>query len=425
MKIGSWRNVMTKLFIVSFFLDAYSWFSIERFSVTTFILFGAVYIIVEIIHLFSCTNKLKIDRTQGVLLIFVMYEVLDCLLHGLDNITSPLNAIFLFMIYIVNKRDETDEETQSNIKLYSMLMNIMAVYGIYQFFARMLGLPFGDIIIPGHMTQGYNWTDPLEQLGHNVYRSNAIFLEPSFFSQTLAVNILLYILRIIENKQSWRTWAAVSLNGIAMILSFSGTGVIVLFFGAFFYLLTERRTDVLQRIGELIAFTVAISLAIIIVVAQTGSGENYFSHMLKRINAVKVGGSGYLRFISGVSIIRQIWSQSVFFCLFGAGAGTSKDYQVYHRSQLDASGYYKVAGELGLIGLLIYILFLIEMVKKSKRCPNRSVWIIGLSLIPMVACNGAFLQNYVWIYLYMINISTIRRDVTYRNNTNIYLVNRR
>ena len=72
------------------------------------------------------------------------------------------------------------------------MMNVIAIYGIYQLFARVYGFPFGDLIqFKAIWLKRFNWSNQIYILGMHIYRSNAVFREPSF-SQYLAINILIY-----------------------------------------------------------------------------------------------------------------------------------------------------------------------------------------------------------------------------------------
>lgn len=407
--------MMMRLFIISFFLEAYCWFNIAgnngRYPVTTFVLLGGMFILAEFFLVLAGGGKLQLDRSQVILAVFIVYLVLDCLFHGVKNFTSPMINIFVFSVYIFMRRKESHGETQRSIELFSSLINVMAVYGIYQFLARMFGLPFGDLCIKGHMVEGFNWSNELFSIGANVSRSNAIFLEPSFFSQFLAVNLLLMAVKIIEKRHSAKTWVAIMLNVVAFILSFSGTGILVLLGGALLYLISEKSARELRRIFAYSLLLIVVFSILVVILSGTKGGASVIKMFIGRAQeltgAKGRSASGYIRFVSGAQVVWKIWTSSPFFLLFGSGPGTGQYYGNLYHGSIKVSGYYMAAGEYGLLGFLILLAFLAEVIKKSRKIKNRSVWVIALSLIPLISCNAALHQNYVWIVLCLININTV------------------
>lgn len=75
------------------------------------------------------------------------------------------------------------------------------------------------------MVKGYNWTNTTYVSGLNMYRSNAVFREPSFFGQMLAISLLLYVPGFLNKKVQFKDYLVPTiLQAIALILAISGTG---------------------------------------------------------------------------------------------------------------------------------------------------------------------------------------------------------
>lgn len=412
------KTRFVRLFIISYFLEAYYWFQISTYFATTFTICSALLVVIGTTLSIIKHKDFTIDRPQAFLLVFVFYQIVCFLIHGMSNFTSPLLSIFLCASFFFTRRTESPNATTYNINLLSNMINAMVIYGIYQFFARMLGLPFGEPIIEGHMVEGFNWSNIVYSIGRNVSRSNSIFLEPSFFSQTAAINVLILIVKIIEKKHTWKTWFWVILNLAGMVVSLSGTGILILFFGSLVFLLYERRGKEIMRIAYLSMIVIIAAILLLPLVSRTDFGSKTINMFLQRFGEITGAQgeqmSGYLRFGSGLMIVRKIWMRSPFNFLFGGGAGSSDYYNTIYHGTLDTNGYYRVAGELGFIGIVLYVLFLLSVVKKCRNHPDRCVWIIGFSLLIMVACNGGLVQNYVWILLCLINI-----NVPYSGSLNV------
>lgn len=416
------KTRFVRLFIISYFLEAYYLFQISTYFATTFTIVSALLIVIGTTLSIVKHQNFAIDRPQAILLIFVFYQIFCFLVHGMSNFTSPLLSVFLCASFFFTRRTESADTTSRNINLLSNMINVTVIYGIYQFFARMLGLPFSEPIIEGHMVEGFNWTNLVYSIGRNVSRSNAIYLEPSFFSQTAAINVLILIVKIIEKRNTWKTWFWVILNLAGMVVSLSGSGIIILIFGALIFLRYESRSKEIKRIAYLSMIVIIAAILLLPLVSRTDFGSKTINMFLQRFGEITGAQgkqmSGYLRFGSALMIIRKIWMKSPINFLFGGGAGSAGYYNTIYHGTLDTNGYYRVAGELGFIGIVLYVLFLLSVVKKCRNHPDRCVWIIGFSVLVMVACNGGLMQNYVWILLCLINIS-----VPYSGSLNFFQSN--
>ena len=167
---------------------------------------------------------------------------------------------------------------EAHIELFSMIMNAMAIYGIYQFFGRIFSLPFCDLIIEGHMVPGFNWSNSIYSFGIIVERSNAIFREPSFFSQFLAMNILIYANKLLKEDIKLKYFLLAFLNLSAMILSFSGTGFIILFFGLVIYLYVIQKNIMIRN--RIIILSIPL-IAVTIYLAASPIGDTFLNGWLK------------------------------------------------------------------------------------------------------------------------------------------------
>ena len=401
MKENKNSNIMTKLmiiWIITIFFDSYYIICIKDFPVTIFFVFSMV------INLFSIfliikNKKIKFELSHKISICMIIYLFLNYLVTGMKNINSLCLVEFFFITYIITNRTELNDVSDKYIKVFSVCMNIMAIYGIYQFLGRIYNFPLSDIIIDGHMVKGYNWTNAINIGGKTFLRSNAIFREPSFFSQYLAINIILLFSKILTtNKKRAYTVIMLILNSIAFILSFSGTGFIILGIGIILYVFRLNKYKKIKRRIIIFTFVAIICLAIIL---NSNIGNYFIRRSTEIFNYTEDNYSGYVRFRSGADVLKDAWKENF---LFGIGIGTSDEYINNMENNylgMTLNGFYRPAVELGLIGTIIWITYIFSLFFKKNN--NKNLLIIQCVIIPFIVCHEVFLSNYYWILIYMIN----------------------
>lgn len=408
MKENKNSNIMTKLmiiWIITIFFDSYYIICIKDFPVTIFFVFSMV------INLFSIfliikNKKIKFELSHKISICMIIYLFLNYLVTGMKNINSLCLGEFFFITYIITNRTELNDVSDKYIKVFSVCMNIMAIYGIYQFLGRIYNFPLSDIIIDGHMVKGYNWTNAINIGGKTFLRSNAIFREPSFFSQYLAINIILLFSKILTtNKKRAYTVIMLILNSIAFILSFSGTGFIILGIGIILYVFRLNKDKKIKRRIIIFTFVAIICLAIIL---NSNIGNYFIRRSTEIFNYTEDNYSGYVRFRSGADVLKDAWKENF---LFGIGIGTSDEYINNMENNylgMTLNGFYRPAVELGLIGTIIWITYIFSLF--SKKSNNKNLLIIQCVIIPFIVCHEVFLSNYYWILIYMINRINLKSE---------------
>lgn len=408
MKENKNSNIMTKLmiiWIITIFFDSYYIICIKDFPVTIFFVFSMV------INLFSIfliikNKKIKFELSHKISICMIIYLFLNYLVTGMKNINSLCLGEFFFITYIITNRTELNDVSDKYIKVFSVCMNIMAIYGIYQFLGRIYNFPLSDIIIDGHMVKGYNWTNAINIGGKTFLRSNAIFREPSFFSQYLAINIILLFSKILTtNKKRAYTVIMLILNSIAFILSFSGTGFIILGIGIILYVFRLNKDKKIKRRIIIFTFVAIICLAIIL---NSNIGNYFIRRSTEIFNYTEDNYSGYVRFRSGADVLKDAWQENF---LFGIGIGTSDEYINNMENNylgMTLNGFYRPAVELGLIGTIIWITYIFSLFFKKNN--NKNLLIIQCVIIPFIVCHEVFLSNYYWILIYMINRINLKSE---------------
>ena len=58
-------------------------------------------------------------------------------------------TLFMWIVFLMTYRKSTYNEFRELVQLFQKGMNLMAVYGLYQFVGRLIGLPFTDFWLKG------------------------------------------------------------------------------------------------------------------------------------------------------------------------------------------------------------------------------------------------------------------------------------
>lgn len=170
---------------------------------------------------------LRIDPVR-----FGLYGIaVACLLVTLFARSEQFSSQSLFMLLLLYLpfilMVEVDRTTfEMMLEIFQRVMILSAIVGILQFGIQfLLGpdamFPFDLVLPPGLFIQGFNLRIGIQE-GLGLLKSNGLwFLEPSHFSQMLAIGIIIEILQA-------RRPAVLALFATAYIVSFSGTGAMLL-----------------------------------------------------------------------------------------------------------------------------------------------------------------------------------------------------
>lgn len=229
------------------------------------------------------------------------------------------------------------------------LAMVLAVCGIVQFGLQfVIGPRYAfpvETLFPAELKVAM--FNPLAYLeyGSPYYRANGIFmLEPSFFSQFLAVAMVVELLRRMR-------WRVLALLLAAILVSYSGTGLVLLAACVPLILVARGRWDLLIVGGA------AVVLALAVGSATRSEFVRVFFARAGEFSAP--GSSGFARFIGGFYLFEQFQWQDPLRTLFGFGAGSVDGYT--RQANLPVSGsniLFKMVFEFGLVGAVAYFGFL-------------------------------------------------------------------
>lgn len=256
-------------------------------------------------------GRMALSFPLGILFFVVMAGLTMSMLHS-GSTASIMSFIYLFAIYglYIFKLRGGQEAAPQIHELYQRMMLFAAACGIAQFCAQFV-LPL-ELVFPLEAfvpeafkfgTEFYNVIIPLTY-GANIYKSNGVFfLEPSFFSQFLALAV---ILELLGRQRALR----LALYAGGLLVAYSGTGML---------LVALMLPYVLLRRGNL--HLLLFGLAAVALLAVSATALN-LDTMLNRVNEFgSEESSGFARFVSPFYLFRDFLGTTDAF-LFGHGPGS-------------------------------------------------------------------------------------------------------
>ena len=223
-----------------------------------------------------------------------------------------------------------------------------------------------SIVMPGFATY-----QPIEY-GSPLSRSNGFFmLEPSIFSQYVALGV---IIEILYFQTKWR----LAVYSAALIFSYSGSGLIALVLVP--GILFSRRS-----------FGILAAMAVIGCLAFATSEFLHLDIVLQRsteLSGNNTNTSGYARYQAPVQVIARYLLPYTRDLLFGFGPGTWHGYQIRMPFETHDPAWAKVLLEYGLVGSVLFGSLLFLALFKNSR----SKWLAMALAIGFFTFGGEFLD---------------------------------
>lgn len=301
---------------------------------------------------------------------------------------SPASLLLLGSLHLgyVFYLSRGNDSTARALDFFLGLATLLALLGIGQYALQFVigahyAFPIENLVPPDFVVRGFNMQAPIAY-GLETYRANGIFFaEPSFFSQFMALAI---IVELLTSNRLLR----VALYALALVLSYSGTGLMLLAVCGPLILMTRRRWGLL--------WVVLLGLALVLTL---------YSYLeLDRLTA-RIGefgsmrSSAYARFLGGFQLFDQYLWPYPLKALFGYGAGQFPLYAAGMTIPAAEMTLFKMVFEYGLIGAAFYFSFIFYCLFRSEA-PAIVCLALGLSLLlngPLVPFfHGLALSLLVW-----------------------------
>lgn len=284
----------------------------------------------------------------------------------------------------------TEKGTEDAMRFFGNFALFIAVCGIAQFFLQFgignrYAFPIDNLVPKGFIIQGFHNLNPLGYLS-TVYKSNGVFLqEPSFFSQLIAVAI------VVELATSMR-WLRLAILGLASIVSYSGTGLLILAVCIPIVLIFNRRLDVLGMVIGLVVFAAIFAVPLKLDVILTRLGE---------FNSPR--SSAFQRFVSWYFLIRDTTFSNPWRALFGFGVGSFREVSAGAVYIVAEMFHAKLLVELGIVGTLVYVGFLMYCTFTSD-----APIVVRIAVATLYFMNGAYADSVSGIALSLLLLTPRR-----------------
>jgi hypothetical protein len=229
----------------------------------------------------------------------------------------------------------------------------------------------------------YNTQYPIVY-GSPIIKSNGvIFLEPSFYSQFLSLSL---IIEIVYFQKIHR----IILYLLAMVTSFSGTGLIMLLAAAPFLLPRFVQKPKLR----IALISILILLAALTAVASSYDLEDYYSTRMNEFEAKDSSAS--IRFIAPYKALTDILSANSIWQ--GLGAGAVDDLKLGYEVNFTATP--KMIIEYGLITGSVFTVFLIYCFLGKQR----SFSVALACAVMYFFLSGSLLQPQITYALFLLTV---------------------
>ncbi|GAB2174736.1 hypothetical protein [Dongia sp. agr-C8] len=259
-------------------------------------------------------------------------------------------AAYLVFVFVARSTDRTQYIARWTLGVFLNLMLFCAIAGIAQFFLQFVVkwpwlFNFTDYI-PEMFRGGVGYNTVIRVSGHFTKSNGFFFVEPSRFSQVLALALLCEL----ALHPKWR-WIRLATLGLAILLSYSGTGLLTLGVGLLFPLgpRTVMRLIIMLLGGAFVFFVFGDALNLSVTAGRVGEFTS-------------VGSSGFARFVAPFLFVRDYIDSTPWSLLIGHGPGSifkviaSSDvgYEVAGPTWAKLATEYGVLGFAAFTGLILY-----------------------------------------------------------------------
>jgi len=294
---------------------------------------------------------------------------------GRSTAPSAALVVLVYAPYALTLR-RPDGVFLACIRAFQAMVLVCAVAGIVQFLAQFAVDPallftFHGLLPDAMLLKGWGNMQPL-QWGSTIYRSNGFFLnEPSTFSQYLALAIVIEVLFFSRVRH-------LLVYGVAILLSYSGTGLVLLAVMLPLVLVQRRAWKALLGLAVLGAVVVALGdlLHMDTLVARVGEFGSS-------------GSSATARYQAGAWLVAWYLLPWPLDLLFGLGPGSFLDTARLQSFEAHDGTFWKVLFEYGVIGSLAF--WLMFAVVLLDRVP--SPWVAVALGIGFLAFGGMMLDT--------------------------------
>ncbi|KJY86184.1 hypothetical protein TW84_20325 [Vibrio neptunius] len=371
------NRVILYLFIISSGIINFSFVPNTKLSISFYILALIILFIPKEIF-----NKIRFDVSDIIFLIFLFVISLGGISDvDLKNITQPMNFVIFWVYFKIVQGYFSSIRLNRNqlLEAFYYCVSILAIISLIMF---AVSFPFPNII--RSLITVFNNANAFDlggiSIGREVTipRNTGLSPEPSFWSSLIALNIAVFY----ELKKKNVHYFLFVANFSALLFTFGRTGYFV-FIAVSIATIVLRFPFTVRFFLFLLILAVAPSVYIIV--------EEYLSGDLSAIQ----------RFDSLFFAV-EMWQESP---IFGHGLGSFERISLEHgKDYRDVfSLYFNILYSGGIIGLMLFILYIYAVLKKVFLP-------ISLSILTLFLVMPAYNLTFVWVLL---AINSIDRNKLY------------
>jgi hypothetical protein len=263
------------------------------------------------------------------------------------SLGSMALLIVAHLPYVFQQR-RSERPRDEILRYFQQLAMVIAVLGIAQYCLQFLlgpALSFPiENLVPGDLTVAKYNKEAILHYGSEVRRANGVFMiEPSLFSQLMAIGL---VTELVTRKRL----ACMAVLATAMLVSYSGTGLMLLAVCLVFEGVAQRRWAILAASAVLGVLIVALGI-----VADVPMITNLV-HRSSEFGSAN--SSGAQRFVGGFTLFEEMLWPEPLRAFFGYGAGSLVGYAAKSPTRLAEMFLFKAVFEYGLVGAGAYFGFL-------------------------------------------------------------------
>jgi hypothetical protein len=272
-----------------------------------------------------------------------------------------LGAMYLPFVFVLREGALAEDDAAWIYRRFLDICGVCAVAGVAQFalqlviHAHWLFDYSSYIPAPLRMTGTFNTVIPIGSLN----KSNGFFFrEPSGFSYLMALGL---IAETVSFKRTWR----VALMGLALLLTYSGTGILALLLASLhpFGVKTVLRLAGVALVGALVFWLLGDALNL--------------SFTLGRVSELNSeSSSGYMRYVAPARLLSETFGATSFSVFLGHGPGTI--FRTLRSYEFHDPTWAKLLFEYGATGFVAFLgLFLLTLRRRSLPVQLRAALFWG------------------------------------------------
>jgi hypothetical protein len=317
------------------------------------------------------TRRLQL-KPNRLALFLLMLSVLGMVQVLRDDGFSMLSVVLMSAVGLafVPALREGGLNIDTALRLFCNVSALIALFGIAQFAFQFVAGPEWAFPIESFVPREYRVLNINDRVplyyGASIFKANGVvMMEPSVFSQLCALGLTA---ELIGRNRATRLLVYAG----ALVVSYSGTGLVVLAVTLPLVVILHERWDLLLR-----------GLIFLVVLALFADPLNLEVTLRRTGEFDSTQSSAAMRFISWQTLFAERLWNSPRAALLGHGAGTFADIAAsYGASEMAHS---KIIFEFGVLGGTLYFAFIIYCMLSSA-----APWVLRIGMVVTYFMNGAY-----------------------------------